>query len=62
MRTRTERIADVRAAAMRLPALIAAAVLLEGRGSEEAAWAEVEQAGAVVHRQARLLAGKSRGG
>lgn len=27
-----------------------------------AAWAKVEEAGAVVHRQSRLLAGKSRGG
>jgi hypothetical protein len=27
-----------------------------------AAWAEVENAGAAVHRQARILAGKSRGG
>lgn len=72
-KTRTARIADVDRAMDRLPALIAHANGVEavavGRGDDPAtdpdtlaAWAEVELWGAMVHRQSRLLAGKTRGG
>jgi hypothetical protein len=54
-----ERQADVNEAALWLPAAVAAANL---DPSDTALWAEVERLGAIVHRQARLLAGKPRGG
>ena len=54
-------------AAELLPNLLEAAAqttLSHGYSSPEAlaAWAAVEEAGATIHRQSRLLAGKSRGG
>jgi hypothetical protein len=61
------RAASVRQAADSLPAAIALAVReseTHGYDSQEAraAWESVEHYGATVHRQSRLLAGKSRGG
>lgn len=42
----------------------AAALLANGPSHTDtlAAWERVEKAGAIVHRQSRLLAGKSKGG
>lgn len=60
------RAEKVEASARALPALIAAAIDAQDRGlpaeKVHALWAVVEEHGAVVHRQGRLLAGKSKGG
>jgi hypothetical protein len=68
-KTRTARIADVREAMDALPRFIVLAIAAEDAAADPAtdtgalaAWAEVELWGATVHRQARLLAGKTRGG
>lgn len=57
--TRAERAAKVAEAAQALPAALKAA---EADPTNEALWEAVEKLGATVHRQARLLAGKSKGG
>jgi hypothetical protein len=59
MKSRADRMSDVAEASLALPAALAAAM---ADPSNVALWAKVEQLGAVVHRQARLLAGKPRGG
>ena len=65
-KSRTSRIDDVKLAAEALPGYIAAAIDAEASGADEATlnelWEGVEMAGATVHRQSRILAGKSRGG
>jgi hypothetical protein len=66
-KTPAARAADVRAAHGKLRVLIAHAedaAERHGWDSPEAhnAWAAVEEHGATIHRQSRLLAGKSRGG
>ena len=58
-KTREQRAADVQAAVKALPAALRAAL---ADPANEAAWEAVEQLGATVHRQSRLLAGKTRGG
>lgn len=55
----TKRIADVKDAAADLPAALAAAL---AKPEDKTLWEEVELIGAVIHRRARLLAGKPRGG
>ena len=65
--TRDERGQKVAEAIAALPELYRAAVTLETAAQHRptdylAAWEAVEKAGATVHRQARLLAGKSKGG
>lgn len=65
--TPEQRALKVQTAIMELALRIGAAVdSLKDDGptadSTLQAWAKVEEAGAVVHRQSRLLAGKSRGG
>jgi hypothetical protein len=62
-----ERAADVQRAVNDLPALVRTAQqsgTLYGMDHPHTrrAWENVENAGATVHRQARLLAGKARGG
>lgn len=62
-----DRAIDIDRAAGDLPALIGRALDVsarDGYDSPEArrAWESVEVNGATVHRQARILAGKSRGG
>lgn len=62
-----ERCADTLAAVDSLPAAVAAAkaAAFEHGWTDPrtiAAWADVEVLGATVHRQSRLLAGKSKGG
>jgi len=61
--TPVERIENIRHAMDSLPVLIAIAAKLP-QGTPEAfqAWNAVEIHGATIHRQARLLAGKSKGG
>jgi hypothetical protein len=59
LKTRDQRAADVEAAVKALPAALRAAL---SAPADEAAWEAVETLGATVHRQARLLAGKKRGG
>lgn len=63
---RSARIAKVEEALAALPAAIAEAKNVEHLSSNEAdahaAWEVVEMLGATVHRQSRILAGKSRGG
>ena len=54
----SQRAAKVAAAVEQLPAALAAARTYPGTVS----WERVEKLGATVHRQARLLAGKSKGG
>ena len=60
------RAADVRAAADVLSAALAAVAAAESNGSDpiavQRAWEAVELVGATIHRQARILAGKTRGG
>jgi hypothetical protein len=58
-----ERIASVVYALDSLPTLVARASALP-QGTPEAlrAWEAVEVHGATIHRQSRLLAGKSKGG
>lgn len=63
----TQRFASVKIAADALPdALMAAAKAMDDYGAYDArtlkAWETVEIHGATIHRQSRLLAGKSRGG
>lgn len=63
----SDRAEAVRRMAAALPGLVALALAAadeHGPDAPEAraAWEGVEQAGAVVHRQARILAGKPRGG
>lgn len=65
--TRTDRINKIRDAHKELKTLIGSAHLAEDTlGSDHPdvldAWEQVEMAGAVIHRQSRLLAGKRRGG
>lgn len=60
--TRAERIARVKSAAAMLDAALAAAEAAEDTPDALATWAAVEEIGATVHRQSRLLAGKSKGG
>lgn len=57
--TSADRVNKVNAAAKVLPAALRAA---KAEPENKALWAEVEQLGATIHRQARLLAGKPRGG
>jgi hypothetical protein len=62
-----DRARNVKRAVDALPALVAHAVLMTGQHGPAdpltlAAWDAVEVQGAIVHRQARLLAGKSKGG
>lgn len=66
-KTRCEREADISAAASALGALVARASAIEAKEGSTAdatrrAWESVEANGAIVHRQARLMAGKARGG
>jgi hypothetical protein len=65
-KSRSARISDVEAALAALPAALAAAADAEASGADEsdvrALWERVEMLGATVHRQSRILAGKSRGG
>ena len=66
-KTPADRMTDVRTAAANLSALIDRAVAIGQRdgltaATTLAAWEAVETNGATVHRQARILAGKSRGG
>jgi hypothetical protein len=66
-KSRSDRALDVARAAADLPRLVNAAMDAEKlNGPNDAAtlraWENVENAGATVHRQARLLAGKARGG
>jgi hypothetical protein len=64
--TRSDRTAKVDDALAALPTAIADAKRVEKSGAAEAeihaAWEVVEMLGATVHRQSRILAGKSRGG
>lgn len=65
--TPEQRAERVRQAIIGLADTIAAAIdSLEDNGPTDertlAAWEEVEKSGAIVHRQSRLLAGKSKGG
>lgn len=61
------RVGDVQTAMRALPAALSAAYTatdthgLDHPDSRQA-WAEVEGLGAIIHRRARLLAGKPRGG
>jgi hypothetical protein len=62
-----DRASKVRVSAAALPALIQSALDISAdlgysHPNALAAWEYVEEHGATVHRQARLLAGKSRGG
>lgn len=66
-KTPAQRAADVAASADALPALIArATAIMAEHGPTDPrtlrAWEAVEVNGATVHRQSRLLAGKSKGG
>ena len=62
-KTAAQRAADVKAAADALPAALAAAMAATGDAdATRAAWDRVEVLGATIHRQSRILAGKSRGG
>lgn len=65
--TAAQRAANVAVAIASLPRLSADAIAAQathGANSPQArtAWEAVETAGAIVHRQSRLLAGKSKGG
>lgn len=65
--TPAQRAASVNLAVVNLPAVCqAATAALATYGASDprsiAAWEEVEKLGATVHRQSRLLAGKSKGG
>ena len=55
----TQRIAKIVEA---YAALTAALREVLPASTDKAAWAEVERHGATIHRQSRLLAGKSKGG
>lgn len=65
-----DRIADVSDAIDALPVALLRAMEAHIRAERDrrkesaalAAWEEVERLGAIVHRQSRILAGKSRGG
>lgn len=59
--TRNERAAKVEEAVAALPAALRRAVSTPEPDDLDA-WEAVEKLGATVHRQARLLAGKSKGG
>ena len=66
-KTRNDRANDVGAAAAAIGALIGRAIAAEQQHGPTApetfrAWEAVEVNGATIHRQARILAGKSRGG
>jgi hypothetical protein len=66
-KTNTQRAADVKTAAaeMRKALTTALASMADADATEaerHALWAEVERHGATIHRQSRLLAGKSKGG
>jgi hypothetical protein len=58
-KSREQRVAAVQEATKALPAALKAAA---ADPDNEALWEAVEQLGATVHRQSRLLAGKTRGG
>jgi hypothetical protein len=65
--TPTARFAAIKIAADALPdALLAAAAAMDAHGPTDPrtlrAWELVEVHGATIHRQSRLLAGKSKGG
>ena len=65
--SRSTRRANVATAARDLPALLVAAECASSDYGDDdprtlAAWERVETVGATVHRQSRILAGKSRGG
>ncbi len=57
--TSQDRIAKIQSAAKELPAALKAA---KAQPDSHELWAVVEQIGATIHRQSRLLAGKPRGG
>lgn len=59
MTDNTPRIVKVRDAAAELPVALAAAMAEPGNLEK---WEAVEKLGATIHRQSRLLAGKTRGG
>lgn len=66
-KTPAQRADDVRVAAKRLADAIETATLADRDPSCSAevrrvCWADVEEYGATIHRQSRLLAGKSKGG
>lgn len=62
-KTAAQRASDVIDATNKLSALVAhAAIQIHGSPQAHAAWDAVEQHGAIIHRQSRILAGKSRGG
>ena len=56
---RADRIVKVQAASAALPAALRAA---QANPDDLTLWAAVEELGATIHRQSRLLAGKSKGG
>jgi len=58
-KTRDDRAAEVKAAATALRKALTAAL---ASPDDLALWGEVERHGATIHRQSRLLAGKSKGG
>jgi len=60
--TRDDRIRKVTEAHRALAGLLKAAKAAEGTPDDLAAWAAVEVQGATIHRQSRLLAGKTKGG
>lgn len=66
--TNAKRAAKVREAVANIEALLAAADRASASDPEHSelstrgAWDAVEQAGAIIHRQSRILSGKPRGG
>lgn len=65
--TRAQRVENVQKAATAYPEAMAAAIKAEAdHGPTDprtlTAWDKAEQYGAILHRQSRLLAGKSKGG
>lgn len=66
-KTRDSRATDVEAALEQLPILFREALACEAlHGPDEPTtlehWARVEEQGATIHRQSRILAGKGKGG
>ena len=65
--TRADRADKVDLAAQQLPGALSRALAAEANPQTPEAvilalWADVEALGAIIHRQSRLLAGKSKGG
>jgi hypothetical protein len=58
-KTTDSRMSDVMEAATALPSALEKAM---ADPSNKSLWADVEWYGAIIHRQARILAGKPRGG